>query len=125
MQSKKGQRAKLNMLTTLVRQLMATLCGIIIPRVMIGTFGSVVYGATTSIAQFLSYISLLEGGIGRVARGALYKPLVQKDTKKISGVYQAIKCFFRNVGIAFIVYTLILAFLYYDLADIQIFSRHP
>lgn len=111
------------MVTTVIRQIMATLCGIVIPRVMIGAFGSEVYGATTSIAQFLSYISLLEGGIGRVARGALYKPLSIKDDKKISGVYQAIVKFFRRLGITFLLYTVILAFVYYDLADVQAFSR--
>ena len=123
METNRSKRAKINMITTVARQIMATLCGIIVPRVMIGTFGSMVYGATTSIAQFLSYISLLEGGIGRVARGALYKPLAQKDKKQISGVYQAIKKFYRGVGIAFLVYSLVLMFAYYDLAEIQIFSR--
>ena len=80
MQDKRSRRAKLNMVTTLMRQVLATVCGIVIPRVMIGAFGSVVYGATVSIAQFLSYISLLEGGIGRVTRGALYKPLAERDS---------------------------------------------
>ncbi len=116
-------RAKLNMVTTLVRQLMATLCGIVIPRIMIGAFGSEAYGATTSIAQFLSYVSLLEGGLGRVARGALYRPLADQDTDKISRVYHAIRSFFSNVGLVFVVYSVILAVLYYDLADIQIFTN--
>lgn len=119
----RAQKAKLNILTTLLRQLMATVCGIVIPRVMIGTFGSVVYGATTSIAQFLSYISLLEGGIGRVARGALYRPLAEGNSEKISRVYHAIKDFFQKVGLIFAVYTVALAFVYFDLADADGLSR--
>ncbi len=123
MQDKRTHRAKLNILTTLIRQLLATLCGIVIPRAMIGAFGSVVYGATTSITQFLSYISLLEGGIGRVARGELYQHLANGNRERISKVYRAIKDFFRNIGIVFIVYAVALAFVYHDIADVTAFSR--
>lgn len=111
------------MLTTLIRQLLATLCGIVIPRAMIGAFGSVVYGATTSIAQFLSYISLLEGGIGRVARGELYQHLADGNQQRISKIYRAIKDFFRNIGMVFIVYAVALAFVYHDIADVTAFNR--
>ena len=58
---KRQKKANVNAISTLANQLIATLCGIIIPWVMIDRFGSEAYGATTSIAQFLSYISLLEG----------------------------------------------------------------
>ncbi len=118
------QRAKLNAGTTLLNQLVYTLCGLIIPWIMIDTFGSVAYGLTTSIAQFLSYISLFEGGIGRVARGELYKPLAQKDTTGVSKIYLAVKRMFRNIGIAFIGYTLILAVFYKDIASVTEFSRY-
>lgn len=111
------------MLTMFLRQLLATLCGIVIPRIMIGEFGSTVYGATTSISQFLSYITLLEGGIGRVARGALYKHLAEKNDVRISGVHQAIKSFFRNVGCIYLLYAAILAYVYHDIAQITEFSR--
>lgn len=85
------------------------ICGLIVPRLMIGNFGSEVYGATASIAQFLSYITLLEGGIGGVARAALYKPLADNDTLAISKVQSEIQRFFRIVGYLFTVYVLIIA----------------
>ena len=116
-------REKLNISTTLLRQLMATVCGIVIPRVMIGAFGSAVYGATTSIAQFLSYISLLEGGIGSVARGAMYGPLARKDDTQLSKVYHTAKGFFQKVGLIFIVYAVVLSFCYYDIADVEDLNR--
>ena len=117
------QRAKVNAASTLAHQLVTTVCGLIVPWIMIDTFGSAVYGATTSIAQFLSYISLLEGGIGRVARGAFYKPLADGDNDNISRIYLATKRFFLIVGIVFMAYTLVLSFTYYDIADITGFTR--
>lgn len=120
---KRLQRAKINAASTLVHQLVATLCGMLIPWIMIDTFGSTAYGATTSIAQFLAYISLFEGGIGRVARGALYKPLAMRDDEGISRVYLAVRRFFTTIGVAFLCYAFILAFCYYDIADVSAFTR--
>ncbi len=120
---KRMRRARVNAVSTLLHQLVATAAGVIIPWIMIGKFGSEAYGATTSIAQFLAYISLFEGGIGRVARGALYRPLAEGDEAEISRIYLAIKRFFSTLGIAFVGYTLILAFFYYDIADVTEFTR--
>lgn len=117
------KRAKINAATTLCNQLVATVSGMLIPWIMIDTFGSEAYGATTSIAQFLSYISLLEGGIGRAARGELYKPLAEGDNESISRVYLAVKRFFNTIGSAFLVYAVLLAFCYYDIADVTLFTR--
>lgn len=115
-------RVKLNTFSSLVHQLVTIVCGLIIPWIMIDTFGSVAYGITISIAQFLSYITLLEGGIGRVARGALYKPLAEKDEEGISQVYLAVKRFFATIGIIFAVYVVMLAFGYHSMAQVTVFE---
>lgn len=115
-------RVKMNAISTLMHQLVTILCGLIIPKVIIDTFGSTTYGITISIAQFLSYITLLEGGIGRVARGALYKPLAERDEERISQVYLAVKRFFAIIGCAFAVYVVVLAFGYHSMADVTEFT---
>ncbi len=120
---KRMQRAKINALTTLLGQIVTTAVGVVIPWIMIAHFGSEAYGATTSIASFLAYISLFEGGIGRVARGALYRPLAIGDEEQISNIYLAVKRFFTVIGVAFVGYTLILAVFYYDVADVTVFDR--
>lgn len=116
-------KTKRNISTMLISQLVATACGVVIPRVFISTFGSAVYGLTSSIAQFLSYITMLEAGIGRVARAEMYGPLARKDYVEVSRVYHAIKRFFSIIGIVFIGYTLVLSVSYYDIADVQDYSR--
>lgn len=115
--------ARRNSISTLANQLVTMICGILIPRMMIGAFGSALYGATTSIAQFLSYISLLESGIGRAARSALYRPLAKKDMENVANVYYAIRRFFLGVAIIFILYTIVLAYFYFDIADLQGVTR--
>ena len=115
-------RAKLNIVFSLLRQFVVLICGLIVPRLLLATFGSEAYGATTSIANFLSYITLLEGGIGGVARAALYKPLAEDDTRTVSIIVAEIKRFFRVIGYVYLAYVIVLAFSYKFIADVQVFD---
>lgn len=117
--SERHRRARLNILTSLLNQAVTLVCGLIIPGLMISSFGSEAYGATTSIAQFLSYITLLEGGVGGVARAALYKPLAERDSRAISCVIADTRRFFRVIASVFVVYALLLAVSYKSISRIQ------
>lgn len=110
------QKAKLNIATSLMTQFATLVCGIIVPQLLIRQFGSEVYGATSSITQFLAYIALLEGGIAGVARAALYKPLAQNSELEISNIVGEIKSFFKMIAFFFIIYTLVLASTYNKIA---------
>ena len=108
-------RVKKSVITTMFLQIITIICGLIAPRLILEAYGSEAHGATTSIAQFLSYITLLEGGIGAVGRAALYKPLAEKDTKRISVIVHELKHFFRIIAYISFGYTLILACLFQKL----------
>ena len=123
MKHKGTQNAKINTWTALLDQLAATLCGILVPRMMLGAFGSALYGAVTSIGQFLSCMALFEGGIGRTARAALYHPLAEGDSLGVSRIYHGVKRFFLWVGVGFCIYTLVLALSYYDIAGVTALDR--
>lgn len=123
MTTSRESRAKLNIVVSLVGQIVVILCGLVVPRLLIGAFGSEAYGATASIAQFLAYITLLEGGIGGVARAALYKPLAANDIHAISRVIGEIKRFFRVIAYIFLAYVLMLAFTYRDIADVRFLDQ--
>lgn len=115
-------KAKLNIIVSLGCQMIALVCGFIVPRLLINSYGSEAYGATSSIAQFLAYITLLEGGIGGVARAALYKPLADNDIDKISAITAEIKHFFKIIGIIFFVYVIILAISFKSISDVKCFD---
>lgn len=121
--SKRGHKVRLNASTALLNQIVSTICGMLIPWSMITAFGSEAYGITISVAQFLSYIALIEGGMGRVARAELYKPLAENEVHAISGVYCAIKRFFRKIGLIFLLYAVFIAVFFYDIADVVGFTR--
>ena len=116
MKRREIDESKLNILTQLLNQLVTTACGILIPRLLIAAYGSEAYGISASIAQFLSYIAMLEGGIGGVARAKLYGPLAKNDASETSSVYYAVRDFFNHVAAIFVVYSIILGLCYHDLA---------
>lgn len=90
-------KARLNIYISLLGQAVVLVCGLIVPRFFLEAFGSEAYGAIASISQFLSYITLLEGGIGGVARASLYKPLAEKNYVTVSKVICEIKRFFKAI----------------------------
>lgn len=122
MEDIREKRAKLNIEISLLGQLITLICGLIVPRLLLGAFGSEAYGATASISQFLSYITLLEGGVGGVARAALYRPLAENDDETISAVVAEIKRFFNIIGLVFAIYVIILAASYYSISHVQCFD---
>ena len=122
MSNGRENRAKLNIIFSLFGQMVTLVCGLIVPKVLISNFGSEAYGATASIGQFLAYISLLEGGIGGVARAALYKPLALNDKKAIGGILNEIQRFFRVIAMVFAIYVMILACSFKYISHVQCFD---
>lgn len=118
-----NDRKKINISTALLNQMVTTICGILVPRILLGAFGSDIYGISVSVTQFLSYIALLESGIGGVARAEIYGPLANGDLQGTGAVYHAIKRFFRFVALAFIVYSFVLGIAYKDIAHVEQLSR--
>lgn len=119
----RDDRAKRNIATALCNQLITTAAGIVTLRVLLASFGSEAYGICASITQFLSYIMLLESGIGGVARAKLYAPLARRNMCEVSAVYNAIRRFFYYVAAAFVVYSVLLGLTYHDLAGVTLYSR--
>lgn len=115
----RSNRARKNMLVALLYQIISLLCGFVVPRTLLGAFGSEVYGACSSITQFLSYITLLEGGVGGVARAVLYKPLAENDHETISGILGEIRRFFQGIVLIFGVYVLVLACSFQQISHVE------
>ena len=100
------------MISGLILQFFTLVSGFIIPQIILKYFGSEVNGLVSSLNQFLSYITLVEGGITGVIVANLYKPIVEYDASKISSILVTADKFYKKIGILFIGYSVILAFLY-------------
>lgn len=98
----------LNTITALLNQIIALVCGFILPRYILSYFGSEVNGLVTSMTRFLSVITFLELGIGPVIQSNLYKPLADNDIDMISKIVVSAERFYRKIAYIFLVYIAVL-----------------
>ena len=101
-----------NVFSSLILQIVILISGLIVPKIIIKTFGSNVNGLVSSITQFLTYIALLESGFGPVVKSALYKPIAKKDEKSIKNILHVSEQFFKKISFIFIIYLIFLSVLY-------------
>lgn len=94
----RGKKLALNTITSLGLQVVSVICGFILPRLILESFGSDVNGLVNSITQFLGVITLLDLGVGAVVQSALYKPLADNNTNMISKIYVSANKFFRRLA---------------------------
>lgn len=90
-----------NVITGFGGQLITVILGIIIPRIMISSYGSDVNGVVSTTSQIFTYLALLEAGIGQSARIALYKPITDKNDEQIAKVFTSAEAYFRRITILY------------------------
>lgn len=102
----------LNTSSSLIFQLTTIICGFIVPRLILQTYGSEINGLINSITQFLAIIAFLELGVGAVIQSSLYKPLSEKNDDEISKIVVSGQKFFSRLATILLVYVLILMVIY-------------
>ena len=106
------RRLKLNTVSSLLFQITNIVCGFILPRLILASFGSEVNGLVGSITQFLDLIVFLEMGVGAVVQASLYKPLAERDERAVSEIASSAGRFFSRIALALGVYAVVLLFVY-------------
>ena len=106
------------MISGMVLQFFTLVSGFILPKIILTCFGSEVNGLVSSLNQFLSYITLVEGGITGVIIANLYKPIVEQDNNKISSVLVTADRFYKKIGALFIGYSVVLSIVFQNRVQI-------
>ena len=106
------RKAIYNSISKLTYEVIVAISALILPRLILTRFGSDYNGVTASITQFISYVSLLTAGVSGVTQAALYKPLAEQNTMKISGIVRATELFMRKIALIFAVGLLGFAVIY-------------
>ncbi len=101
-----------NALMSLLLQITLALSGIIIPRFFISLYGSPVNGLVSSITQFITYMGLVEAGIGAAGTVALYRPIADKNVNRINGIVSAARSFYMRSGVLFTILLIALVIFY-------------
>ena len=98
-----------NIIFSIILQFVTILCSFIVPKLIIGSYGSSVNGLITSISQFLAFITLLEAGFGPVVKSSLYKPIVNSNKNEIEKLLKSSERIFKKISYFFILYVVILS----------------
>lgn len=108
----RSKKLFLNTTVSLLHQIIALICGFILPRYFLVCYGSEVNGLISSITQFLGFITLAECGVGAVVQSALYKPLADKNEDEISKIIISAERFFKRIAAILVAYTAVLMVIY-------------
>lgn len=108
----RNKRLLYNTVSSLLFQLTTIICGFILPRIILQSFGSEVNGLVNSVNQFLHMIAFLELGVGAVVQSSLYKPLADKDYAQVSRIIASAGRFFRRLAQLLLGYIIVLVFVY-------------
>lgn len=98
-----------NLVASFTGQIVTVVLGLIIPRLILTSFGSDINGLLNSTAQLFAYIALLEAGVGTATLQALYSPVSRKDHDKVNGILAATNHFYKRTGIIYFFCVLILS----------------
>ena len=86
--------------------------GIIIPRLVLVNLGSEANGLLSSVGNILTYMSLLEAGVGTATLQALYKPCATHDHDSANSIMAATDYFYRRTGRIYLIIVLIITIVY-------------
>ena len=93
-------------------QFVNVITNLIVPRLIIQNYGSIVNGLISTIKQIINYIQIVGAGISESTVVSLYKPLATNDEKKVSSIYKACEKTFNIAGIIFSIISVVIAFVY-------------
>lgn len=106
------KRVIYNTSTAAIVQILTFAVGLILPRMLLVTYGSTINGLRASIVQLISYFYIVEMGLGGALTFALYKPLQQNNIEEINGIIAASQKAYKQIGMIFSVLVLGLTCVY-------------
>lgn len=98
-----------NLIWALLAQVIILGLGLVLPRLIILTYGSAINGLTATINQLLSVLNLLQAGALGASIFALFKPIADNNYEQISLILHSSKRYFNRLGWVFLLLTVIIA----------------
>ena len=108
----RAKRSILNLSFGLGSQFITIFLGFFIPRLIMVNYGSEANGLIASIVQIISYLALLEAGVGAASLQALYKPVAQNDQRHINSILAATSSYYKKTGVYYFFAVILIAIIY-------------
>ncbi len=92
------KRTKYNFIFSIISQIVTIGLGLLIPRIVMVSYGSEVNGLLNSVTQFVAYLIIFEAGIQTVATQSLYKTVGEHDKKSTNAILSAVDKNYKKIG---------------------------
>ena len=109
-----------NIVSGLFRQIVLLVLGLILPRIILVNYGSEINGFMSSVTQLVTYLALLEVGVGTATLQALYKPISLNNKEDINSIMSATHKYYKKTGIIYGLIVIIFSILYPVIVKSQI-----
>ena len=106
------KKVMMNLIISTLSQVITLILGMILPKVIMLTWGSEYNGLLSSITSILGYLTLLEAGFNTATLQALYKSVGNDDRDQISSIVRTSQHFYRKTAIVYALIVSGIAFIY-------------
>ena len=101
-----------NLIVSFLTQIITLGLGLIIPRLILLTWGSEYNGLISSVTNIMRYLALLEAGFNTATIQALYKTLGENDNEQTSVVVRTSQHYYHKISVAYGALVIVVALLY-------------
>lgn len=112
MENSRIKKASLNIIFLIIYEVATFVCNLILPRLIITTYGSAYNGLISSITQFLNFVAILRLGVAGATRVSLYKSLADDNIVETSAIVKATQNYMRKIGYVILAYVAVLAVIF-------------
>lgn len=100
---KDTKKIKYNLIIGVLGQIVTLLLGIVVPKLVLTSYGSEVNGLISSITNIYAYIAIVEAGVTAASCQALYKPLAEQNRDNINSVLSATNKYYHKTGVIYLI----------------------
>ncbi|MGM9553385.1 MAG: sugar isomerase [Faecousia sp.] len=101
-----------NLFLGIASEVLTIILGIVVPRLILTSYGSEINGLLSSVTQIYSYIALLEAGVGTATVQALYKTIAKKNKEETNAVLAATNRYYHRTGLLYLIAILVLSIVF-------------
>lgn len=108
----KKKSVVINLIVSMFTQLVTLILGLVLPRLILLTWGSEYNGLLSSVTNILRYLTLLEAGFNTATLQALYKTVAEDDKEQTSVVVRTSQNYYHKISFVYAAIVLVVAILY-------------
>ena len=102
------KRSLLNVSISIGFKIILLIMTLVTRRILINTIGNDANGINSLYTSIIGFLGIAELGVGSAITFCMYKPIISKDTYKISALYNIFIKTYRVIGIIILIFGLLI-----------------